>query len=98
LEAPERNVKAILAVSLVMFFISIWTELWGISNPPNTYTVTLNFWYYLINATHLSFTLTITSSALCLAHFAKKETYYATVFFFIVSMILLFVIGLRPLF
>jgi hypothetical protein len=99
LEAPERNVAWILVVSLVMFFISLWTYLWSLSSPPNQpYTITRDVWYNLIIATHLFFTLTVTSSALCLARFAKKGTYFATIFFFTVSMILLVVVGLRPLF
>jgi len=97
LEAPERNVAWILVVSLVMFFVSMF--LWYLWPFPNySYTMTRDAWYYLVVAAHLFFTLTLATSALCLARFAKKWTYYATVFFFAVSMILLFVQGLEPLF
>jgi hypothetical protein len=97
LEASERSVAWILVVSLVMFFVSIF--LWYISAFPfYPYSTTRDVWYYLIVAVHLFFTLALTTSALCLARFAKKWMYYATVSFFAISMILLFVVGLRPLF
>jgi hypothetical protein len=97
LEAPERSVAWILVVSLVMFFVSMF--LWYLLPFPNySYTMTRDAWYYLVVAAHLFYTLTLATSALCLARFAKKWTYYATVFFFAVSMILLFIQGLEPLF
>jgi len=96
LEAPERSVAWILVVSLVMFFVSMF--LWYLWPFPNySYTMARDAWYYLVVAAHLFFTLTLGTSALCLARFAKKWTYYATVFFFTISMILLFVQGLKPL-
>jgi hypothetical protein len=97
LEAPERNVAWILVVSLIMFFVSMF--LWYIwPFPSYAYTITRDAWYYLIVAAHLFFTLTLVTSALCLARFAKKWMYYATVSLFTISMILLVVQGLRPLF
>ena len=94
---PERNVAWILVVSLIMFFVSmvLWYT-WPLSI--YSYTITRDVWYYLIVAAHLFFTLTLVTSALCLARFAKKWTYDATVFFFIIVMILLVAIGLRPSF
>ena len=97
MEAPERNVAWILVVSLIMFFVSM--VLWYVSAfPIYSYAMTRDAWYYLSIGLHLFFTLTLATSALCLARFAKKRTYDATVFFFAVSMGLLFIDGLRPLF
>jgi len=97
LEAPERSVAWILVVSLVMFFVSMF--LWYLWPLPNySYTMTHDVWYYLVVAVHLFFTLTLATSALCLARFVKKWMYYATVFFFTVSMVLLFIQGLHALF
>lgn len=97
LEAPERNVLWVLVVSLIMFFASM--AIWLLyAFPSYSYTATRDVWYYLSVTVHLFFTLTVATFALCLARFAKKWMYSATVFFFGVSMILLFVEGLRPLF
>jgi hypothetical protein len=97
LEAPERSVAWILVVSLAMFFVSsVFYVLYAY--PFYSYTTTRDAWYYLSVLVHLFFTLTVTTSALCLARFAKKWMYLATVFFFAVSMILVFVDALRPLF
>jgi hypothetical protein len=97
LEAPERNVAWILVVSLIMFFVSmVFYVLYAY--PFYSYTATRDVWYYLSVLVHLFFTLTVATSALCLARFAKKWMYSATVFFFAVSMILLLVDALRPLF
>lgn len=97
MEAPERNVAWILVVSLIMFFASM--VFWLLyAFPLYSYTATRDVWYYLSVVVHLFFTLTVATSALCLARFAKKWMYSATVFFFAVSMILLFVDALRPLF
>jgi hypothetical protein len=80
-----------------MFFASMaFYALYGY--PFYSSTTTRDVWYYLSVMVHLFFTLTVTTSALCLARFAKKWMYLATVFFFAVSMILVFVDGLRPLF
>lgn len=97
LEVLERNVAWILVVSLIMFFVSMY--LWYIWPLPGYwYPNTRDAWYYLSVAAHLLFTLTLVTSALCLARFAKKWMYYATVFLFTISMVLLLVQGLRPLF
>lgn len=97
MEAPERNVAWILVVSLIMFFASIGLSVLY-AFPLYSYTTTRDVWYYLGVTVHLFFILTVATSALCVARFAKKWTYSATVFFFAVSMILLFVDALRPLF
>ncbi|MGA3191011.1 MAG: hypothetical protein ABSD73_00680 [Candidatus Bathyarchaeia archaeon] len=97
MEAPERNVAWILVVSLIMFFASIGLSVLY-AFPSYSYTTTRDAWYYLSATVHLFFILSVATSALCLARFAKKWTYSATVFFFAVSMILLFVDALRPLF
>jgi hypothetical protein len=85
-------------VSLIMFFVSLF--LWYIGSF-FTYgypSMTRNDWYYLAIVVQLLFILTLITSALSLARFAKKWTYYATVFLFTTSMILLFVESLRPFF
>jgi hypothetical protein len=97
LEAPERNVAWILVVSLIMFFVSLAFYVLY-TYPFYSYTTTRDVWYYLSVVVHLFFTLTVATSALCLARFAKRWMYSATVFFFAVSMILVFVDALRPLF
>jgi hypothetical protein len=98
LEAPERSVAWILVVSLIMFFVSLFLWYIGSIFSYGYYTVTHDAWYYLAIVAQLFFILTLITSALCLARFAKKWMYYATVFLFTTSMILLFVEGLRPLF
>jgi hypothetical protein len=97
LETPERNVAWILVVSLIMFFASMAFSLFY-AFPFYSYTATRDVWYYLGVLVHLFFILTVATSALCLARFAKKWMYLGTVFFFAVSMILVFVDALRPLF
>ncbi|MGD0978703.1 MAG: hypothetical protein ABR962_06125 [Candidatus Bathyarchaeia archaeon] len=95
LEAPERNVTWILVVSLILFFGSIYIfYMW----PNYTYPAVRDAWFNLYVVDHLFFTLALGSSALCLAHFAEKSTYYLSILFFAVSMSLLFVLGLRPFF
>jgi len=98
LEAPERSVAWILVVSLIMFFVSLF--LWYIGSFFNYgyYSITRDAWYYLAIVVELLFILTLTTSALCLARFVKKWMYFATVFLFTISMILLFVESLRPFF
>jgi hypothetical protein len=97
LETAERNVAWILVVSLAMFFVSMFFY-YLYTFPFYSVTATRDAWYYLGVSIHLFFTLTVATSALCLARFAKRWMYLATVLFFVVSMILLFVAGLRPLF
>jgi high-affinity K+ transport system ATPase subunit B len=97
LEAPERNVAWILVISLAMFFVSLASS-YLYSFPFFSGTANRDAWYYLGITVHLFFTLTLATSALCLARFAKKRMYSATIFFFAVSMILLIILGLRPLF
>jgi hypothetical protein len=97
LEAPEKSVAWILVVSLLMFFVSL-TVYYLYTFPFYSVTSTRDVWYYLGITVHLFFTLTVATSALCLARFIKKWTYYATVILFAVSMILLVVISLRPFF
>jgi hypothetical protein len=79
-----------------MFFVSLVWDLYAF--PFFTVTANRDAWYYLGVTVHLFFTLTLATSALCLARFAKKWMYSATVLFFAVSMILLFGVGLRALF
>lgn len=95
METPERNVTWILVVSLIMFFGSAYISYLV---PYTAYTSGRDAWYYLTIITRVFITLTIGSSALCIASFAKKWTYYGSVALFSLSIILLMILGLRPLF
>jgi hypothetical protein len=97
LEAPERNVKWILGVSLIILGVSAYYGYFYFLSYPSG-TITHDVWYYLTIAVHLFSTLAVASSALYIANFAKKWTYDAAVFLFIVLMALVFLTGLRPLF
>jgi hypothetical protein len=95
LETPERNVKWILVVSLIMFFGSTFiAALYGVVSV----SATRDVWYYLQIIVRLFFILTIGSSALCVANFARRWTYISSIFFFGVSILLLFILGLRGFF
>jgi len=88
----KRDVKWVLMVSLIMFFVLKW---WYILGRPSPYAF-FDFWFliYLINI--LSVILTITFAALNKTPFGDTEvTYQLTIFFFIVSMALLFVSQLQ---
>jgi hypothetical protein len=95
LETPERNVTWILVVSLIMFFGSAYV---AYLVPYTTLTSGRDAWYYLTVIMRFFITLTIGSSALCIARFAKRWTYYGSVALFSIFIILLLILGLRPLF
>jgi hypothetical protein len=92
---PEGNVMWILVVSLIMFFGSTYI---AYLPPYPTYTYGRDVWYYLETIARVFMTLTIGASALCIARFARKWTYYGSVALFSLSIILLMVFELRPLF
>ena len=98
MEAPERNVKWILGVSLAILAVSAYFGYFYLFVSYPYGTATRDFWYYLVVALHLFTTLAVASSALYIASFAKKWTYDATLFLFTITMALVFITGLRPLF
>jgi len=88
----EKDVKWILIISLIMFFVLKWWYLWGGISP----YVVFDFWFFTYFINILSMILTITFAALSKAGFWETEiTYQLTIFFFIVSMALLFVSHLQ---
>ena len=87
-EKPEKNVKWVLVVSLIMFF---WQTL---TNPFTTpaYYFTPGPWYYIRNVSILSFIVPTISATLYIADFWEEEHLYRiTIAAFIISMSLLFV-------
>ena len=95
METPEKNVKWILVVSLIMFFSSTYLAfLYGVLGS----SVTRDSWYYLQILVHLFFILTIGSSALYVANLARRWTYVSSIIFFGISIFLLFIQGLRGFF
>ena len=95
METPERNVTWILVVSLIMFFGSAYV---AFLVPYTTLSTGRDAWYYLTIVTRFFITLTIGSSALCIARFARRLTYFASVVLFSIFILLLLILGLRPLF
>lgn len=101
METPERNLKWILVISLIMFFVSTYTAL--ITYPTLLYgfqstSVTRDVWYYLRIISPLFLILTVGSSALWVAGFVRRWTYAVTVLFFAISILVLFIEGLRGFF
>ena len=88
----ERNVKWVLIVSLIMFFVLKW---WYFLNCPLPYAF-FDFWFFIYLINILSVILTITFAALNKTDFGDREvTYQLSIFFFVVSMALLFVSQLQ---
>jgi len=83
----EKNVKWVLIVSLIMFFVLKW---WYFLDRPFPYTF-FDFWFFLYFINILSVILTITFAALNRSGLETEITYQLSVFFFILSMALLFV-------
>ena len=87
-EREEKNVKWTLIVSLIMLFVLKWWYFSGGSFP----YLFFDFWFFAYFINILSVILTITFAALNKAGFWETEiTYQLTIFFFILSMVLLFV-------
>ena len=96
MEEAERNVTWILAISIIMFFGSSYSYLvLGAGYPSITFM--RDAWYYLSRINTLSFIATLTSSALYKAQLWKTRMYMLSVGFFIISMTLLFLQGLRAI-
>jgi hypothetical protein len=100
LEAPERNMKWILVVSLIMFFGSMYLYAYNyaVLSAGLGSLSTRDVWYYMQIIEHLFFILTIGSSALWIAGFARKWTYNGSVTFFAISILLLLIESLRGFF
>ena len=99
METPERNMKWLLVVSIILFFGSTYLYVYGIALTGGVYSYsTHDIWYYMQIIEHLFFILTIGSSALWIAGFARKWTYNGSVYFFAISMLLLLIEGLRGFF
>ena len=95
METPARNVKWILVVSLIMFVGSTYTALfYGVLGS----SVTRDSWYYLQIILRLFVILTIGSSALYIADFARRWTYLSSILLFGISILLLFIAGFRGFF
>jgi hypothetical protein len=95
-ETTEKNVKWLLGVSLIMFFGSYFIGLF-FGFQPYLYSSNKNSWYYLQIIGQLSLLLTVGASSLHIAGFARKFTYGASVLLFALSVLLLFIEGLRGL-
>lgn len=84
----EKNVKWVLIISLVMFFVLKWWYFLDYSFPYGSF----DFWFFIYFINILSVILTITFAALNKVSLWDTEiTYQITIFFFILSMALLFV-------
>jgi len=83
-----KDVKWVLIVSLVMFFVLEW---WYFLDLPFSYG-SFDFWFLIYFINILSVVLTVTLATLNKAGFWETEiTYQVTIFFFILSMVLFFV-------
>jgi len=97
----RRNVKWILIVSLILFFVSLTYSYYppggfGRLSPLSWQEMA---WYYYSRIVTLLFIATITTGALFTTNFSKKElTYMLTIRLFILSMVLFFLQFLRILF
>jgi hypothetical protein len=88
----EKNVKWVLIISLIMFFVLKW---WYFLDHPFPY-VFFDFWFFIYLINILSVILAITFATLNKAGLWETEiTYHLTVFFFILSMTLLSVSHLQ---
>jgi len=88
----EKNVKWVLIVSLIMFFVLKW---WYFLDSSFPYTV-FDIWFFIYLINILSVILTITFAALNKTGFWDAEvTYQLAIFFFVVSMALFFVAQLQ---
>jgi len=95
METTEKNLRWILGVSVIMFFGSYFISL-IFGYPSYLYSTSKNSWYYLQVIGQLSLILTIGSAAVYIAGFARKFTYAASILLFALSILLLFIEGLRP--
>ena len=94
-KSEKKNIKWILIVSIIQFFILKWWYFLGVSF---SYSV-FDFWFliYLLNI--LSTTLSITFASLHTTNFLDRELIHQlTIFFFILSMSLFFISNLELIF
>jgi len=101
----QRNVKWILIISIIMFFVSaVYGQSLFFLGPYYPYgarewSIWDRLWYYISRIDVLIFIATITTATLFTTNFGKKElTYKLTVYLFIVSMGLFFLGFIRLLF
>jgi len=88
----EKNVKWLLIVSLIMFFVLEW---WYFLDDLFPYTF-FDFWFFIYFINVLSVMLAITFATLDKAGFWEREiTYQLAIFFFVLSMALFFVSHLQ---
>ena len=94
----QKNVKWILIISVLMFFVSAWLSPslflfggYGIRND--------GIWYVISRLDALFFVATITTATLFTVNFGKKEiTYKLSVYFFLISMAIFFLVIARSFF
>jgi hypothetical protein len=90
----RKNLKWVLAVSLIMFFYSAYTTpptYWATS-PSGVLTSRPDSWYYAGAAAVLFFLITILLAALHTADFGKSIPLYQTaMLFFVIAVLLLLV-------
>jgi len=95
----KRNVKWILVISIMLFFVSIFYSypLYDLGRVPPSFVETVL--YFLSRIAILLFLATITMGALFTANFSKKElAFKLTIRLFVLSMVLFFLQFLRILF
>jgi len=92
--AEEHDAKWILAISLILFFAFMGNFYYF---PYRSY-VLFNFWWFIDYINLFVIILTVTFATLNKVGFMNKElTYNLSVYFFIISMALIFVANLRLL-
>jgi len=98
----ERNVKWILIISVLMVLPSILMGFYvypWYSYPPRQPTTLDYVWLFISRIGTLAFIVTITTATLATTGFARKDLMYkASVYLFVVSMLLLFVSLIKVLF
>lgn len=98
----EKNVKWVLLVSLIMFFASLFASvLIYVPHvyPPRAVSPLDAIMFYINRIDTLLFIATITTAAIHIAGFGRKETTYRlSLILFIISMALFFVTFLKWLF
>jgi len=95
----KRNVKWILMISIILFFVSIFYSypLYDPGRVPPSFVETVL--YFLSRIAILFFLATITMGALFTTNFSKKElAFKLTIRLFVLSMVLFFLQFLRILF
>jgi len=94
----QKNVRWILIVSVLMFFVSAWLSpsLFLFGGYGTRYD---GIWYIISRLDALFFVATITTATLFTVSFGKKEiTYKLSVYFFLISMAIFFLIIVRSFF